>query len=88
MGKSGRSVLVFGLCLIVLDLILLVVPNFVLKMFLFPGTAEVWIGVAGKLLLILGYYYAQSSRKVMNEFSDRLSMFAPIPSSFLLHLCF
>jgi hypothetical protein len=68
MSKSARSVFVFGLYLALLGMILVVVPNFLLKMFFFPGTSEVWIRVVGMLLLILGYYYIRTSRKETIEF--------------------
>ena len=78
MSNGARSVFVFGLYLVVLGVILLVVPNFLLKMFFLPSTGyfcrerqsvpEVWIRVAGMLLLYLGFYYTQAARKEMTDF--------------------
>ena len=68
MSNSARSVLVFGLYLVVLGIVLLVVPNFLLGMFVLPSTTEVWIRVAGMLVLFLGFYYIQAARKEMTDF--------------------
>ncbi len=68
MSNSARSILVFGLYLVVLGIVLLVAPNFLLGMFVLPSTTEVWIRVAGMLVLFLGYYYIQAARKEMTDF--------------------
>ncbi len=68
MSNSARSVLVFGLYLVVLGIVLLVAPNFLLRIFLLPGTTEVWIRVVGMLALILGFYCIQAARKETTDF--------------------
>jgi len=68
MSKSGVSVFVFGLYLTVLGIVLLVVPNFLLRMFFLPNTTEVWIRVVGMLLLFLAFYYILAARKGMSDF--------------------
>ncbi|MBM3470256.1 MAG: hypothetical protein FJX73_05625 [Armatimonadetes bacterium] len=68
MSNSARSVFVFGLYLAVLGVFLLVAPNILLGMFLVPHTTEVWIRVAGMLVLFLGFYYTQAARKEMTDF--------------------
>jgi hypothetical protein len=68
MSKGARSVFVFGLYLVVLGLVLLVAPNFLLEMFFLPSTTEVWVRVAGMLVLFLGFYYTQAARKEMTDF--------------------
>lgn len=68
MSKSSLSVFVFGLYMVVLGIVLLVAPNFLLKMFFMPSTSEVWIRVAGMLLLFLAFYYLQVARNEMTEF--------------------
>jgi uncharacterized membrane protein len=68
MSKSARSVLIFGLYLVVLGFTLLVVPNFLLGIFFLPSTTEVWIHVVGMLILILGFYYIQAARKELTDF--------------------
>ena len=68
MSKGARSVFVFGLYLAVLGIALLVAPNFLLEMFFLPSTTEVWVRVAGMLVLFLGFYYTQAARKELTDF--------------------
>jgi hypothetical protein len=68
MSKSGLSVFVFGLYLLVLGIVLVVAPNFLLGLFSIPNTTEVWIRVAGMLVLFLGTYYTLASRSGMTSF--------------------
>lgn len=57
MKASARSVYYFGLYLYVVGLNLLVIPNIFLKTIQLPQTNEVWIRVAGILVLCIAYYY-------------------------------
>jgi len=68
MSKSARSIFVFGLYVAVLGIMLIVVPNFLLRTISRTSTTEVWIRVAGLLLLYLGFYYTQAARKEMTDF--------------------
>ena len=68
MTNSARSVLVFGLYLVVLGSVLVVAPNFLLGLFSLPGPTDIWIRVVGMLVLLLGFYYSQAARKEMTEF--------------------
>ena len=68
MSNAARSVFVFAIYLFVLGLVLMVAPNILLALFAFPSTSEVWIRVAGMLLLFLGFYYSQAARKEMTDF--------------------
>jgi len=68
MSKSARSIFVFGLYVAVLGIMLIVVPNFLLRTISRTSTTEVWIRVAGLLLLYLGFYYTQAARKEMTAF--------------------
>lgn len=54
--------------LLVLGIVLLVEPNLLLGLFSLPSTAEVWIRVAGMLVLFLGIYYTLASRNGMTSF--------------------
>lgn len=56
MTHAGRSLFAFGIYMLGLGMVLLVAPNFLLGMFGFPPTAEVWIRVVGMLVLFLGIY--------------------------------
>jgi len=87
MSKSARSVFVFGLYCAVLGIILIAVPNLLLKAISRPSTTEVWIRVAGMFLIHLGFYYTQTARKEMTSFF-RLTVYTrSIVISFLPLLC-
>ncbi|MEM7345624.1 MAG: hypothetical protein AAF485_15385, partial [Chloroflexota bacterium] len=75
MSKSGTTVFVWGIYVLLLGSILVLIPNVLLRLFGFPPTDEVWIRVAGVLLLALGYYYVEAARK---EYTDlfRWSVYA------------
>ena len=68
MSNSARSVFVFGLYCAVLGIILIAVPNFLLKAISRPSTTEVWIRVVGMFLIYLGFYYTQTARKEVTSF--------------------
>jgi len=68
MSNSAKSVFVFAVYLILLGIILLLMPNVLLKLFSFPETTEVWIRVAGMLVLLIAFYYLQAARRELTEF--------------------
>ena len=68
MSKAAKSILVFGIYLVVIGLGFLVAPNTPLALFGLPTTNEPWIRVVGLLLLILAYYYVQTARSEMQPF--------------------
>lgn len=68
MSRAATSILVFGLYLAAVGAILLVVPNVLLVLLGFPPTGEVWIRVAGVLVLFLAYYFIQSARRGTVDF--------------------
>ena len=59
---------VFGIYVAVIGIIMIVVPNFMLRTISRTSTTEVWIRVVGLLLLYLGFYYTQAARKEMTDF--------------------
>ena len=67
MSNAAKSILVFGIYLVVIGLTFLVVPDIALNLFGFPTTNEPWIRVVGMLLLILAYYYVQAARNEMKS---------------------
>ena len=67
MSKTGTSVLVFGVYLVFLGLVLVIVPNVLLRIFGFAMTTEVWIRVVGVLVLCLAFYYVQAARRELVE---------------------
>lgn len=72
MSKSAFTIKVFAIYLVALGLGLLLVPNLLLSLFGMPQTSEVWIRVAGVLLLNIGIYYwyaAQSEAKAVFQAS-------------------
>ncbi|MEJ6022635.1 hypothetical protein [Ramlibacter sp. PS4R-6] len=58
LSAPAKSVLVFGVYLLLLGALLVVAPNVVLGLFGIPPATEVWIRVVGMLVLVLGAYYA------------------------------
>jgi hypothetical protein len=66
MSKSAFTLKVFGIYLLVLGPGLILLPNLILSLFGIAQTSEVWIRVAGVLVLNIGIYYgvaAQSEAK-------------------------
>jgi hypothetical protein len=57
MSNSAKSVLVFGIYLALVGLTLLMIPNVFLSVIGVDNTNEVWIRLAGILLMALSVYY-------------------------------
>jgi len=68
MSKSAISVFVFSIYMFILGLVLVVVPNALMRVFSVPETNEVWIRVVGMLVLLLGFYYSNAARAGLTEF--------------------
>ena len=68
MSRAARSLFVFGIYLCVLGLLLLLVPNLLLRTFGAPTTDEVWIRVNGMFVLCLSFYYIQAARNELTIF--------------------
>ena len=62
MSQAAKSLFVFGIYLCGLGLILLLVPNEILRVFGAPPTNEVWIRINGMFVLCLSFYYVQAAR--------------------------
>lgn len=62
MTRAARTVQAFGAYLVVLSLGLMVAPNLLLPMFGMPRTSEVWIRVAGLVVLSEGVCYWLAAR--------------------------
>lgn len=75
MTPAARSILVFGIYLVVLGLSLMTVPNLVLAPFGFPPTNEVWLRVAGSETAIIGWFFLVSARHGTDSFF-RATLFA------------
>ena len=68
MSRSGQSVLVFSIYLLVMGSILVAIPNLLLSVLRIPETTEVWVRVVGMLVLILGFYYNIAARNELRPF--------------------
>jgi hypothetical protein len=63
MSKASRTIQIWSFYVLGLGLIFLFVPNFLLGLFGFPPTDEVWIRIVGVLALILAYFYYNAARQ-------------------------
>lgn len=68
MSQAAKSLFVFGIYLCGLGLILLLVPNLILRVFGVPPTNEVWIRINGMFVLCLSFYYVQAARSELTKF--------------------
>lgn len=68
MSRAAKSLFVFGIYLCGLGLVLLLVPNLILRVFGVPPTSEVWIRLNGMFVLCLSYYYVQVARNELTIF--------------------
>jgi hypothetical protein len=68
MSAPAKSLFVFSIYLAGLGLALLLIPNTLVRAFGFPDTHEVWIHVAGMLLLFIAFYNFQAVRKEWTDF--------------------
>jgi hypothetical protein len=57
MNAAAKSVYYFGFYLLILGITLIAFPNLLLSTFQLPETNEVWIKVAGALVINIGIYY-------------------------------
>ncbi|HEY3355144.1 MAG TPA: hypothetical protein VGQ83_17960 [Polyangia bacterium] len=63
MSAVARSLVVFGWYLVGFGALLVLVPNLLFGVFGLPPTAEVWIRVAGVLVLVIGYFNVRMGRE-------------------------
>jgi hypothetical protein len=68
MSRSAVSVFVFAIYMLLMGLILIVIPNTLMRLLSVPETREVWIRVVGMLVLILGFYYSHAARNDLRQF--------------------
>ena len=68
MSQAAKSLFVFGIYLCGLGLLLLLVPNLLLRVFGVPPTNEVWIRVNGMFVLCLSFYYVKAARGELTDF--------------------
>jgi hypothetical protein len=68
MSKAAVSVFVFGIYLYVVGTLLVTVPNRFLGLSGLLPTHEVWVRVAGVLVLCIATYYTLAARAGMRDF--------------------
>ena len=88
MSRSAFSIFVFGIYLVILGVLLVAMPNVLLSLVRIPPTHEVWIRLAGMLLLILAFFYIQVARNDITLFF-RWTIYTRLSALFLCSpLCF
>ena len=68
MSRAAKSLFVFGIYVGVLGLLLLLVPNLLLRLFGVPPTREVWIRLNGMFLLCFSLFYVLAARNELTNF--------------------
>jgi hypothetical protein len=68
MSAAATTVFAFGCYLLLLGVALILFPNTVLSLFGVAPTIEVWIRVAGMLVLFLGAYYLLAALAELRPF--------------------
>jgi hypothetical protein len=61
-------VFVFSIYLYLLGLVLVIIPDTLLRFFHFPEADGLWIRVVGMLVIILGFYYSHAARAEFRPF--------------------
>ena len=62
MTRSAKSIFYFGFYVIGLGILLIFFPNPLLQLVAVPATNEVWIRLAGMLLIFMGFFYMMAGR--------------------------
>ena len=68
MSRAARSILVFGIYLMVLGAGLIASPDTMLALFRQPPTHEPWLRVLGLVSAVLGFYYIGAARHGLTPF--------------------
>ncbi len=68
MSNAAKSILVYGIYLLILSVVLLFIPNVPLTIFGIPTTNEVWIRVVGAMAFSFGTYFVRAARSEMTDF--------------------
>lgn len=68
MSRAARTILIFGIYVVVLGVMLVIQPNLVIGPFGFSVAQEPWIRVLGVVTLTLGAYYVQAARQNVAAF--------------------
>src|SRR5205085_8403173 len=68
MSRAAFSLFVFSLYLLVLGPVLIVAPNFLLAVFGFAPTTEVFVRIVGVLVLLIGYLHINCARAELRPY--------------------
>ena len=68
MDAAAKSLVAFGVYLLLNAVGLLIAPNMVLGLFGLPGTGEPWIRLLGLVAGVIGYYYIFASGRGLRAF--------------------
>ncbi len=61
MDNAAKSVFVWGIYLVAVGAVLLLIPDFLLGLFGFAITGEIWVRVLGVVVVALGYYHIRAA---------------------------
>ena len=68
MSSAAKSIFYFGVYIAFLGVLLVFFPNALLGLASLPPTGEVWIRLAGMLLIFMGSFYIQAGRHNFTPF--------------------
>jgi hypothetical protein len=68
MSLAAKSIFYFGIYIALLGVLLVFFPNALLGLVSLPPTGEVWIRLAGMLLIFMGFFYIQAGRHNFTPF--------------------
>jgi hypothetical protein len=68
MSRAARSILIFGVYIVVVGVLLSTSPNALIGPLGFPDAQEPWIRVLGVVVIVLGCYYVQAARQEVTSF--------------------
>jgi hypothetical protein len=62
MDKASKSVLYFGIYILITGLTLLLAPSVLLQLLMIEDSPNIWMQLLGLALTALGYYYIKAAR--------------------------
>ena len=68
MSRSAKSILIFGIYMLVEGLLLFFIPNIFLEVVGIEPAQDVWIRAVGWAVFALGYYYIHAARTNFKAF--------------------
>jgi hypothetical protein len=68
MSRAARSILIFGVYIVLVGALLSTLPNLLIGPLGFPEAHEPWVRVLGVVVVVLGYYYVQAALQEVTSF--------------------